>query len=444
MNRAINGTAASLAILLAATAASAAENEGEPGTAGILPIPDYTGSFSERTHLFGDLGGARTRWAEKGFQFDVEFLNWTDSILNGGLDSDTHVGGNLTYNIEIDLMRAGLIPGALIQIRGETRYGESGNLSFGQIVPTNTAALSPTNYSAIDDGYDIALTQLTYLQLFSEKFGVIAGKFDLYGNGDPNEFATGRGHTQFNHWSLNVGTSNLVIPASTVGVGVIINPNKRFNITSLLLSGTECTDSNCFDDLDEKGGVFLTSATYQYSFNGLPGGVAGAVAYLFDKDFTKLDSVTFVPNEGLVTSTENDSWTLGGSFWQYLWTKETHEGPLNLMNREADLQGWGIFGRLTFADDDTNPWKTAVALGLGGRGIFDARPDDTFGVGYFYNDLSEGRFLDEVDDGYGFEAFYNFAITPAVRFSTNLQYVSSGFSGIDDTFALSTRLQLRF
>jgi len=132
--------------------------------AGILPIPNYSGSLSERAHIFGDFGGNRTNWAEKGFQFDIEYTQWTDTVVDGGTDSSTHFGGNLTYNIEIDLMRAGLIPGALIDIRAESRFGDSGNLSTGRVVPMNTAALSPTNYAALDDGYDLALSQFTYLQ----------------------------------------------------------------------------------------------------------------------------------------------------------------------------------------------------------------------------------------------------------------------------------------
>jgi len=280
--------------------------------------------------------------------------------------------------------------------------------------------------------------------VFSEKFGVIAGKFDLYGDGDANEFSTGRGHTQFQNWSLNVPTPFLFLPASTVGVGAVNIPNERLNFTALLLSGTECTNSNCFEDLDNKGGVFLATGSYQYSINGLPGGVAGTTAYLFDADFTELDSIAFIPTEGLTTSTKDSTWIAGGSFWQYLWTKEQNEGPLNLTNREADLQGWGIFGRLTFADDSVNPWKTSVALGVGGRGIFDARPDDSFGIGYYYNDISEGRFLDKVYDGQGAEAFYNFSLTPSTRFTASVQYIDAAINDIDDAVVFSTRLNARF
>jgi porin len=421
-----------------------AESEIPPG---ILPIPDYGGDIADRSYLTGDWGGNRTEMANHGFQFDVDSVMWTDTALDGGTTSKTHFGGNPHYNATLDLMRAGILPGAVLQLRAESRYGSSGNLSTGQLVPVNTAALSPTNYSDIDGGYDIALTQLSYLQLLSEQVGVIVGKLDLYGYGDTNEFATGRGRTHFLNWSLNYGTPNLFVPATTIGAGVVIMPSRELTIQSLLTSGTECTVSNCFNNLDDKGGISITTATYQYNLGGLPGGVAGAFIYLFDNDFTQLGTVAPVPGEGVLQgSTQNSSWIAGGSFWQYLSIKEPHEGgPLNLANGAPDLEGWGIFGRLTFADEDTNPWHISVAAGVSGRGVIPGRPNDVFGVGYFYNDLSSKSFiLDRVGDAQGVEGFYSLAITPAVKFSTNIQYTKSARPLIDDTFLLSTRLYTVF
>ena len=141
---------------------------------------------------------------------------------------------------------------------------------------------------------------------------------------------------------------------------------------------------------------------------------------------------------------------MGGTFWQYISTKEAHEGPINLMNRQQDLAGWGIFGRLTLADDETNPWETSVALGLGARGVIDSRPDDMFGVGYYYNGVSNNLRIgtEGPPDGRGIEAYYNAAILPSVRFSLNLQWIRNIKPSVrfDDhyTVAISTRLQVVF
>jgi len=420
---------------------------------GILPIPGYGDDLETRGYLTGDWNGKRTAWAnDHGFQWNIDTVTWTDQALDGGTTDDLEFGGNLTYNLNWDLMRADILPGALLTLRAETRWGNSGMLNTGSVVPMNTAALTPTNYTDFDEGYGLAVTQLSYLQMLSTKFGVLAGKLDLFGDGDMNEFATGRGRTQFANWSLNYGTANLIVPASTIGAGVVILPSERLSITSLLTSAGECVSSNCFKDLDDKGGVSITSVGYQYQLGGLPGGFTGDFIYMFDVDFEKLDGQLPVPPPpGYSPSPNKDhSWIVGGTFWQYISTKEAHEGPLNLMNRQQDLAGWGIFGRLTLADDETNPWETSVALGLGARGVINGRPDDMFGVGYFYNGLSDNARIgaEAPPDGRGVEGYYNAAILPSLRLSLNIQWIRNIKPSVrfDDTytFALSTRLQLVF
>lgn len=422
---------------------------------GILPIPGYGEDITERDFLTGDWNGTRTSWAsDHGFQWNIDTITWADKVFDGGTNDDTEVGGLLTYNLNWDLMRAGILPGALISLRADTRWGSSGNLNTGRAVPMNLAALSPTNYSAIDDGYDLALTQLIYLQMLSTKFGLIGGKFDMYGDGDLNEFATGRGRTQFSNWSLNYLTPNLVVPASTVGLGVVYLPNPNLTVQSLLTSGTDCTHTSCFDDLNDKGGVSVTQVTYQYQLGGLPGGVNGQFIYLFDKDFTDLGGITpLPPPPGFEGSTKDHSWIVGGSFFQYISTDEDHEGPLNLTNRVQDLAGWGIYGRVAFADEDTNPWATSFALGLGARGIFAGRPNDMFGVGYYYTDISSKLFRDRINSHQGAEAYYNLAILPSLRVSFNVQWIKALSPRIElverlldpqDAWAISTRLQVVF
>ena len=235
-------------------------------------------------------------------------------------------------------------------------------------------------------------------------------------------------------------------PPRAIRPGSGVTAPALFIFHSILIAA-KYSGSNCFKDLDDKGGVSITSVTYQYQLGGLPGGVAGNFIYLFDVDFEKLDGILPVPPPPRYRPSANKdhSWIAGGSFWQYISTKGSHEGPLNLMNRQQDLAGWGIFGRLTLADDETNPWETAVALGLGARGVFNGRPNDMFGVGFFYN----ARLGAEAPpDGRGIETYYNAAILPSVRFSLNLQWIRNIKPSVrfEDhyTFAISTRLQVVF
>ena len=221
--------------------------------------------------------------------------------------------------------------------------------------------------------------------------------------------------------------------------------------SSMLLSATDCSYNSCIDDAYDDGTIWANTAMFQYRLGDLPGGANVTILYWFDADFTELGSLAINPGDGQagpVTSTKDDSWLAVFSFWQYLSAKGAGEGPLDLSNQRPDLEGWGLFGRLSFADKDSNPFQTNVSVGIGGRGVIPSRPNDVFGLGYFYNDVYSDRFTDNTlgfkGDSQGGEAFYNLAITPAAKFSLNCQYLTSSLNNEDDATVLSGRLHLVF
>ena len=447
---------AALLIMLLAAVDVHAEGDASKANAstdqpqGILPVPDYGGDIWERDYLTGDWGGKRTEWANKGVQFGLESLSWVGSVVDGGLSSETESGTNLTYKLKVDLMRAGVLPGALIDIRAETRYGNNTNPYSGTTQPHFTASLVPVDYADLQRDADFTITNLTYNQFLSEQFGLFFGKVDTFENGDLNEFASGRGRTQFQNYNLNYGPQTLIVPASTLGGGALYIPNKQVILSSAVLSATDCSYNSCFDDAYDDGTIWANAAMFQYRLGGLPGGANVNAIYFFDTDFTELGTLAVNPGDGIVgpvTSTEDESWMVILSFWQYLSAEGVGEGPLDLHNQRPDLEGWGIFGRLGFADKDTNPFETSVSLGIGGRGVIDSRPNDVFGIGYFYNDVYDDNLTSKLGfegESQGIEAFYNLAITPAAKFSINLQYLEPSLKDVDDAIVLSGRLHLTF
>jgi porin len=217
-----------------------------------------------------------------------------------------------------------------------------------------------------------------------------------------------------------------------------------------VLSATDCSYNSCFDDAYDNGTIWANSAMFQYRLGGLPGGANVNAIYFFDTDFTELGSLAVDPGDGIVgpvTSEEDESWMVILSFWQYISADGVGEGSLDLFNQRPDLQGWGIFGRLGFADKDTNPFETSVSVGVGGRGVIDSRPNDVFGIGYFYNDVFEDDFTNKASldgDSQGIEAFYNLAITPAAKFTIDIQYLESSLKDVNNATVLNGRLHLVF
>jgi porin len=70
------------------------------------------------------------------------------------------------------------------------------------------------------------------------------------------------------------------------------------------------------------------------------------------------------------------------------------------------------------------------SFGVGGKGIIPGRPLDRFGIGYYYIDVKSPKFTGPLAgdrsflrDEYGFEAFYNFAITPWMQLTPDIQVI---------------------
>lgn len=208
--------------------------------AGILPIPDYTGDLWTRRALLGDFDGGRTRLAEQGIQLGIDYSNTIQSVVDGGRDTTTQYGGKLAYTLTLDLMRMGVMPGALIKIRGESRYGNSVNGDTGSLLPVDTDLFFPLT-DELDEDVAIAITALSYTQFLSDEFGVFVGKFDTL-DGDPNEFAAGRGVTQFMNLNLIFSPAPLItVPYSTIGFGVVWQPSPNVTPTSSVFNTTDAT-----------------------------------------------------------------------------------------------------------------------------------------------------------------------------------------------------------
>ena len=180
-----------LSLLLVASPAALAED----GAQGLLPVPEYGGDLRKRPHLSGDWGGTRTDLANKGVQVEVDWTQYVQGLVDGGIDRTTRYGGHLDYLVHLDLMRMGLIPGGLVTFRAESRYGDSVNDISGQVLPVNTTALFPVT-NRLDEDVAVAMTALNYTQFLSEHLAVVFGKIDTL-DADLNEFASGRGKSQF-------------------------------------------------------------------------------------------------------------------------------------------------------------------------------------------------------------------------------------------------------
>ena len=414
-------------------------------SSGILPVPDYSGDFAERSYLFGDFDGKRAEWAQMGFTFDIDYNQYFQAVTDGGIDRDSEYGGTIYYNVNLDFDRMGLIPGGLLQMRASSRYGKSVNDISGSAVPVNTDASYLTASSPNED-IDLWLPMINYTQFLSEKFGVGFGKYDTLDS--PNEFGGGRGRSQYWNQTINTALSPLLaVPNVTTGGSVLLFPSPYLTFTGLVGTITDTSNSSGLNDFDD--GMFAMGLlTYQYQLGGLPGGLVVTAGYGWDRDFTELNGRINIDEGRLEPTTKDDTWFAQTSFWQYLWTKEAvKQQPIDVNDGRQDLQGVGVFLRLQTGDPDTNPLDYSITGGINAKGLIPRRDNDAMGIAYVYNKLVDDRLLNAIGidaQSSVWELFYNIELTPAVHLALDVQGVESAFPDIDTATILGTSLQMRF
>ncbi len=435
-----------LSALFVVPAHAQSEDSESSAPTGILPLPDYSGDLWERNYLLGDFSGSRDSLAERGVQFHIDWTQYLQSIVDGGRDETTQYGGAIDFDLTLDLQRMGVMPGALISMRAESRYGNSVNGAAGPVLPVNTDALFPLTDEA-DEDVALAVTALNYTQFLSPQFAVFLGKIETL-DGDLNEFASGRGVTQFQNASLIFNPVGLRVPYSTLAAGVLWMPNQHVTVSTSIMNSGDSSTTSGFDDFGN-GWSWAVEAQFQYQLGGLPGGQNVGSFYSTNQEFLQLNSrLVFERGVGLSVPTTDESWFVYWSGWQYLWTEDdASDAPLSLINGKPDHQGFGLFARVGFADQDTLPGEWSASGGVGGRGIIPGRDDDIIGLGYYYSKVNADRLIGAgiLDDHtQGFEAFYNIAMTPSTSLTLDAQVIEDVFPRTETAVILGARLHIRF
>jgi porin len=266
------------------------------------------------------------------------------------------------------------------------------------------------------------------------------------GDLDPNEFASGRGRTQFMDFAF---VQNPVVartvPYSTLAVGGSWQPAKDTTVTTMLANLDDSSTTSGFEDIGD-GAVAIVEADFQWP-GTLPGGVNVGGTYAFDGEFTKLgDQLQFSPGATPTLRTDEESWSVYGSAWQYMAVRSKVPDRIDPKDGRPDVEGYGWFTRFGMADRDTNPIDWSLSFGIGGRGTVGGRTDDGYGFGWFYSDLQQPRPLLVsllADHTSGFEAWYDFALARSTSVTVDAQWVDSAFHGINDAFILGFRFSAR-
>ncbi|MEZ5988724.1 MAG: carbohydrate porin [Planctomycetota bacterium] len=283
-----------------------------------------------------------------------------------------------------------LVPGALLTLRTESRYGDSVNGDSGLLLPVSTDLGFPLT-DPQDEDLLVAVTELNLLQFVSDRLGLFAGKAQTL-DGDANEFASGRGRHQFQNFQLVASsvTAVTLLHRRPRGRWVWL-PEPEVTVTSTVMSTADASTTTGFDELEE-GLSWVTEGRLQYRLAELPGGMNLGGIWAFDGDFTRLrGKLQYTPASASAWSHGRAPGPCTGAPGSGCRPRTRPRTSSTSPTAEADLRGLGLFTRLGIADGDTNPVEWAGTVGIGGRGLIPGREEDSFGIGYFRNGLREPR-----------------------------------------------------
>ncbi len=386
-------------------------------------LPDYAGCIWCRSTLTGDWCGRRTSLATHGIVFQGDVTQYYQGVTSGGLQQTFKYGGHSDYVVNMDASKLGAWQGLFLKLRGESQFGRFINRDTGAILAANNEGLLPT-----PGAQETALTNFLLTQFLSERVAVFAGKLDTL-DGDMNAFAHGRGKNQFMNTAFVVNPIAFrTVPYSTYGAGLMLLEGQEPIFSFMVLDPVDHATEGP-TDLFGEGVTLASELRLPTNFLGRPGHqlIGGSWS---SREVPNLGRLLVPP--GTPIQTGSDSWSLYWNFDQYL-----------VADPCDPTHGWGVFGRAGVADDDTNPLAWFFSFGVGGSSPIRGREADTFGVGWFYARVSgalPGIFL--TDHGQGVELFYNYAVTPWLHVSPDLQIIDPARRGVDTALVFGVRAKM--
>jgi porin len=401
-------------------------------------LEDKTGALWDQPTLLGDAGGWRTGLGEHGIKFDASNTLIYQGVTSGGTPGDNafQFGGRNDYYLTMDAHKLGLWEGLIVDLHGETRYGETMLGQTGSLSPANMATLFP-----VPGETETALTQFKLTQFLSEQFLVYGGKINFV-DGYANPFAAGKGQTQFVNtaFCLPPMFGGTIPVYSSLGAGFAILRGAEPIFSFLLIDPVNHPTTSGFDDAFSNGVGILANLHVPVTIAERPGHQDVFFAWS-NKTRTALDDAVYIdtPDGPLVLFSQVSSgWTFLYGFDQYL-----------VVNPCDPKRGWGVFGQFGVSDGNPNPIRFSFTAGVGGSSPICSRPADTFGVGYYFfqtsTDLKNTLApVGPIGNEHGVELYYNIAVTPWFHVTPDIQWIEPASGIADAAVIVGVRTKIDF
>ncbi|PPD42960.1 MAG: porin [Methylocystis sp.] len=391
-------------------------------------------------------GGPKDQLRHIGVDVDVWVTQFFQGIAAGANNGVSRYGGKLDAFLKVDGEKLGLWRGLRLNAQYEHYIGDNINQKDFALIPVNAA----TAFVARDN-YHSALS-LVVTQQMSEQLSISVGKFNTMTLASQTPLIGGGGIDTFMNRAFALPSTGIgVASPGTAADRLIVSPPYILGGIATLKTDV-ATFTVAFADprnaanprvlerpfergVGAVGGVTIpTRIAGLNGFHTIRGGYSNARG--FDLDDIGEARARLARGVGI---TKKGFWLASYAVQQYL-----------VQSDENPAVGWGVFGLATLSDGNPNPVRWSVLAGLAGNNLIRGREDDRWGVGFFHygltrpflSGLAENRIYRRSEGGV--EAFYNWAITPWLRLSGDLQIIDPWNVNRPRATYMALRLQTKF
>lgn len=409
---------------------------------------DKSGSISllRQKSLTDTPGGPKDQLRRFGIDVDVWVTQFLQDIAAGANNGVSRYGGKMDAFLKVDGEKLGLWRGLRVNAQYEHYIGSNLNQKDFALVPVNAA----TAFVA-QDNYHSALS-LVVTQQLSKELSVSVGKFNTMTLASQTPLIGGGGLDTFMNRAFALPSTGIgVASPGTVADRLIVSPpyilggiaTLKTDLATFTLAFADprnAANPRVLERPFERGVGAVGGVTIPTKIAGLSGYHTFRGGYSNARGFDLDDIGALRARLGpLVGITKKGFWLASYAVQQYL-----------VQSADNPAQGWGMFGLATLSDGNPNPVRWSMLAGLAGNNLLPGRVNDQWGLGYFHYGLTEPLLAGFAEQRIyrrsegGVEAFYNWAITPWLRLSGDLQIVEPWNANRPRATYMALRLQTRF
>jgi porin len=391
-------------------------------------------------------GGPKEQLRRFGIETDVWVTQFFQGVAAGANNGVSRYGGKLDLFLKVDAEKLGLWRGLRVNAQYEHYIGDNINQLDYALVPVSAAQAFVAR-----DNYHSALS-LVVTQQLSERLSVSVGKFNTMTLAAQTPLIGGGGLDTFMNRAFALPSTGIgVASPGTVADRLIVSPPyilggaatlktdlATFNL--FLVDPRNAANPRVLQRPFERGVGVVGGVTVPTQIAGLKGFHTIRGGYSNARGFD-LDDIGELRTRlaSLVGVTRKGFWLASYAVQQYL-----------VQSADKPNAGWGLFTLATLSDGNPNPVRWSVLAGLAGNNLLPGRENDQWGVGFFHYGLTTPllaglaeRRIYRRSEG-GIEAFYNWAITPWLRLTGDLQIVEPWTANRPRATYMALRLQTRF